>query len=46
MGIANMVATIPGFAIPAFVGAMTNSNVSLIYFLCKIIFLKCLICVK
>ena len=28
MGIANMFATIPGFAVPAFVGALTHSNVS------------------
>ncbi len=28
MGITNMAATIPGFAVPALVGALTHANVS------------------
>jgi hypothetical protein len=29
MGITNMAATIPGFVVPALVGAMTHDNVSI-----------------
>jgi hypothetical protein len=29
MGITNMAATIPGFAVPALVGALTHANVSI-----------------